>query len=114
MLTAVRAPQYGPEVVPWPENGGEKSLIWPRFSPFQRLGHLTTHPGAHLLRRRGPQHVPTCYFVHDHTEHASATSHPRPLQFQPILQAAVGRLDTRASRVPLLKRRFSQRRNLPN
>ena len=99
------SPLYRLEVVPWPQNRGEKPLIWPRFSPFQRLGHLTAHPGAHLLRRRRPQHVPTCDFVQDHTEHAPATPHSQPLHSQPILQAAVGRLDARASRVPLCKHR---------
>ncbi len=105
MRTAVRAPKNRLEVVPPPQNGGAKPLIWPRFSPFQRLGHLTAHPCAHLLRRRRPQHIPACHFVQDHTEHASATPHPQPLQSQPILQAAVGRLDARASRVPLRKHR---------
>ena len=98
MRTAVTAPKNRLEVVPSPQNEGAKPLIWPRFSPFQRLGHLTAHPRAHLLRRRRPQHVPACHFVQDHTEHAAATPHPQPLQSQPILQAAVGRLDARASR----------------
>ena len=105
MRTAVRAPKNRLEVVPSPQNEGAKPLIWPRFSPFQRLGHLTAHPRAHLLRRRRPQHVPTCHFVQNHTEHAAATPYPQPLQSQPILQAAVGRLDARASRVPLRKHR---------
>src|SRR5208283_534729 len=105
MRTAVRAPKKRLEVVPSPQNEGAKPLIWPRFSPFQRLGHLTAHPRAHPLRRRRPQHVPACHFVQDHTEHASATPHPQPLQSQPILQAAVGRLDARASRAPLRKHR---------
>ena len=44
MRTAVRAPKNRVEVVPSLQNEGAKPLIWPRFSPFQRLGHLTAHP----------------------------------------------------------------------
>ena len=48
MRTAVTAPKNRLEVVPSPQNEGAKPLIWPRFSPFQRLGHLTAHPRAHF------------------------------------------------------------------
>jgi hypothetical protein len=68
MGAAARILQNRPEVVPSLQERGEKALIRPRFSPFQRLGHLTANPGVHLLRRRRPQHVPTRHFASQFTQ----------------------------------------------
>ncbi len=93
------------KTAPRPQNEGARSPGRPRFSSFQRLGHCTAHPRAQLLRRCRPQHVPASHFVQDHTEDTPASAHSQTLQPQPILQAAIGRLDTRAHPVPLREHR---------
>src|SRR5664280_1872247 len=103
MGTPVRNTKTERKAVPQPKNGGTWSRNRPRFSTFEGLGHLDPHAGAQLLRRRRAKQVPAGDFVKEHTEHAPATSDAQTAQAKTILQAAVGRLDPRARRVPLLE-----------
>ncbi len=101
MKSAPRTPKCPHPAPPGPRCGHARRLIRPSPSSRQRLLHLNLNPRAQLLRRRRSQHVPSRHLVQDRTEHAPSTSHSQPVHPQPILQAAVGRLDPRSLRVPL-------------
>ncbi len=81
----------------------KKAFGSPRIAFPERFGHPGGHPRLQLLRGRRPQYIPTRQLVQDHTRHASHAAHAQMPKSKTILQPAVGRLDPRARRVPLLE-----------
>ena len=82
MRTVVRALQNRLEFVPWAAEWGRKVAHLAQIPPFQRLGHLTAHPRAHLQEAAPGRHP--------HAVRLAGHRPDRVLQVQPFVRWTLG------------------------